>query len=214
MAPGRRSGRRRCRRGTRDPDRPPRSTRRRILKWETFVTVGAPASSGLITGTVSNAQILFYANTFPVKLAAVSDVGLKGNPYVYADGMFGTTVGARRKGAYPTGADVDGHGDDQEGSHRRPGHPVRIGADADAGRRPLQCLRQGARQHPRAAWPRPTPASTTPGRNSAYAPTRRIALRRDLDRIPGRSSRVPRSWPTGSMSPMPSTLRQPQGAAR
>ncbi|HEY5109105.1 MAG TPA: hypothetical protein VII96_05790, partial [Acidimicrobiales bacterium] len=40
-----------------------------ILKWETWATVGAPASSGLIQGTVSNAQILFYANTFPVKLA-------------------------------------------------------------------------------------------------------------------------------------------------
>lgn len=74
-----------------------------LLKWETWSTVGAPASSGLITGTVSNAEILFYANTFPVKLAAVSDVGLKGNSYVYANGMFGTTV-APGAGAYPTAA--------------------------------------------------------------------------------------------------------------
>jgi len=73
-----------------------------LLKWETWASVGAPASSGLITGTVSSAQILFYANTFPVKLAAVSDIGLKGDPYVYANGMFGTTVGAI-KGAYPLG---------------------------------------------------------------------------------------------------------------
>src|SRR5665213_316838 len=75
-----------------------------LLKWETWSTVGAPASSGLITGTVSNAQILFYANTFPVKLAAVSDIRLKGDPYVYANGMFGTTVAAA-KGVYPTAAD-------------------------------------------------------------------------------------------------------------
>ena len=60
-----------------------------ILKWETFASVGAPASNGLILGTVSNAQILFFSNTFPVKLAAVSDVGLAGNPYIYAGGMFG-----------------------------------------------------------------------------------------------------------------------------
>ena len=73
-----------------------------ILKWETWASVGAPASSGLIAGTVSNAQILFYANTFPVKLAAVSDVGLTGNPYEFAGGMFGTTVAASAKGAYPT----------------------------------------------------------------------------------------------------------------
>ena len=73
-----------------------------ILKWETYATVGAPASSGLLSGTVSNAQILFYSNTFPVKLAAVSDVGLVGNPYVYASGMFGSTIGAG-KGGYPTG---------------------------------------------------------------------------------------------------------------
>lgn len=74
-----------------------------ILKWETFATVGAPASSGLIQGTVSNAQILFYSNTFPVKLAAVSDVGLAGNPYVYAAGMFGTSATVTGKGPYPTG---------------------------------------------------------------------------------------------------------------
>ncbi len=74
-----------------------------ILKWETFASVGAPASSGLIQGTVSNAQILFYSNTFPVKLAAVSDVGLTGNPYTYAAGMFGTTAAVTGKGAYPTG---------------------------------------------------------------------------------------------------------------
>jgi len=72
-----------------------------VLKWETFATVGAPASSGLIQGTVSNAQILFYANTFPVKLAAVSDVGLTGNPYVYADAMFGTGATVTGKGPYP-----------------------------------------------------------------------------------------------------------------
>jgi Mrp family chromosome partitioning ATPase len=73
-----------------------------ILKWETYASVGAPASSGLLQGTVSNAQILFYANTFPVKLAAVSDVGLVGNPYTYAGGMFGSTTGAT-EGPYPTG---------------------------------------------------------------------------------------------------------------
>ena len=73
-----------------------------VLKWETWASVGAPASSGLIAGTVSNAQILFYSNTFPVKLAAVSDVGLKGNPYTFAGGMFGSTVAASTKGGYPT----------------------------------------------------------------------------------------------------------------
>jgi Mrp family chromosome partitioning ATPase len=77
-----------------------------ILKWETWATVGAPASSGLIQGTVSNAQILFYANTFPVKLAAVSDVGLKGNPYEFAGTMFGSTVAASTKGGYPTSPSV------------------------------------------------------------------------------------------------------------
>ncbi len=76
-----------------------------VLRWETFATVGAPASSGLLLGTVSNAQILFYANTFPVKLAAVSDVGLVGNPYDYAIGMFGTTAVAGQKG-YPTAPPV------------------------------------------------------------------------------------------------------------
>jgi Mrp family chromosome partitioning ATPase len=76
-----------------------------LLKYETLATVGAPASSGLISGTVSNQQIIFYANTFPVKLAAVSDVGLKGDPYLYAVGMFGTTATPTTKGgAYPTGA--------------------------------------------------------------------------------------------------------------
>jgi Mrp family chromosome partitioning ATPase len=80
------------------PSRHPKT----ILKWETFATVGAPASSGLLSGTVSNAQILFYSNTFPVKLAAVSDVGLVGNPFIYAGGMFGSTVSSS-KGAYPTG---------------------------------------------------------------------------------------------------------------
>ena len=75
-----------------------------LLRWETWATVGAPASSGLISGTVSNAQILFYSNTFPVKLAAVSDVGLKGNPYEYAGGMFGSTTAPSTKGGvYPTG---------------------------------------------------------------------------------------------------------------
>ncbi len=73
------------------------------LKWETFATVGAPASSGIIQGTVSNAQILFYANTFPVKLAAVNDVGMKGNPFVYAGGMFGSAVSPNLKSPYPTG---------------------------------------------------------------------------------------------------------------
>jgi Mrp family chromosome partitioning ATPase len=73
-----------------------------ILKWETYASVGAPASSGIIQGTVSNAQIIFYSNTFPVKLAAVSQVGLVGNPYTYSGGMFGTSVGPT-KGAYPTG---------------------------------------------------------------------------------------------------------------
>lgn len=73
-----------------------------LLKFETWGTVGAPASSGLIQGTVSNAQILFYSNTFPVKLAAVSDVGLKGNPYEFAGGMFGSTAAASTHGAYPT----------------------------------------------------------------------------------------------------------------
>ena len=74
-----------------------------LLKWETAASVGAPASSGIIQGTVSNAQILFYSNTFPVKLAAVTDAGLAGNPYTYAGGMFGTTVAPSTKGAYPTG---------------------------------------------------------------------------------------------------------------
>lgn len=73
-----------------------------ILKWETYASVGSPASSGLLQGTVSNAQILFYANTFPVKLTAVTDVGLVGNPYTYSGGMFGTTAAAT-KGAYPIG---------------------------------------------------------------------------------------------------------------
>lgn len=63
-----------------------------ILKWKTYAIVGAPASSGLISGTVSAAQIEFYGNTFPVKLAAVSDVGLKGNPYLFAGSMEATTV--------------------------------------------------------------------------------------------------------------------------
>ncbi len=75
-----------------------------ILKWETYATVGAPASSGLIAGTVSSAQILFYSNTFPVKLAAVSDVGLTGDPYLYASGMFGTTNPVSAKGGYPSAA--------------------------------------------------------------------------------------------------------------
>jgi Mrp family chromosome partitioning ATPase len=74
-----------------------------VLKWETYASVGAPASSGLLVGTVSNAQILFYANTFPVKLAAVSDVGLVGNPFIYSEGMFGSTTAANSKAAYPTG---------------------------------------------------------------------------------------------------------------
>ena len=78
-----------------------------VLKYETFATVGAPASSGLIQGTVSNAQILFYSNTFPVKLAAVTDAALAGNPYVYAGGMFGTSVAPSLKTGYPTGP-VDG----------------------------------------------------------------------------------------------------------
>jgi len=73
-----------------------------VLKWETVATVGAPASSGLISNAVSNAQILFYANTFPVKLAAVSDAGLAGNPFVYASGMFGTSAAGVGKGPYPT----------------------------------------------------------------------------------------------------------------
>ena len=72
------------------------------LKFETYATVGAPASNGLALGTVSNAQILFYANTFPVKLAAVKDTNLTGNPYVYAGGMFGTTVAPTAKAGYPT----------------------------------------------------------------------------------------------------------------
>ena len=75
-----------------------------VLKWETWSSVGAPASSGIIEGTVSNAQILFYSNTFPVKLAAVSDVGLKGNPYEFAAGMFGSTVAASATGGYPKSA--------------------------------------------------------------------------------------------------------------
>ena len=75
-----------------------------ILKYETWATVGAPASSGIIQGTVSNAQILFYSNTFPVKLAAVQDVGLKGNPYEFAGGMFGTSQPPTFKGVYPTSA--------------------------------------------------------------------------------------------------------------
>ena len=74
-----------------------------VLKWQTWTSVGAPAANGLIQGTVSNAQIQFVANTFPVKLAAVADVGLKGNPYVYAGDMFATTAAAATHGAYPTG---------------------------------------------------------------------------------------------------------------
>jgi Mrp family chromosome partitioning ATPase len=73
------------------------------LKWETLAVVGAPASSGLFQGTVSQAQILFYANTYPVKLAAVAEVGLKGDPYEYAGGMFGSTLAAPTNGLYPTG---------------------------------------------------------------------------------------------------------------
>jgi len=73
------------------------------LRWETFATVGAPASSGIIQGTVSNAQILFYANTYPVKLDAVNEVGMTGNPYAYAAGMFGSAVSPNLKTPYPTG---------------------------------------------------------------------------------------------------------------
>lgn len=70
---------------------------RTALKWQTSAIVGAPASSGLIAGTVSSSQILFYANTFPVKLAAVSDVGLKGNPYLFAGSMYGALQGTDGK---------------------------------------------------------------------------------------------------------------------
>jgi Mrp family chromosome partitioning ATPase len=68
-----------------------------VLKWQTTALVGAPASSGLIAGTVSSAQIQFYANTFPVKLAAVSDVGLTGNPYVFSGGMYASILGSNGK---------------------------------------------------------------------------------------------------------------------
>ena len=78
-----------------------------VLRFETFATVGAPASSGLIMGTVSNAQILFYANTFPVKLAAVTDAGLAGNPYVYAGVMFGSTAVPNAKAGYPVSPSTD-----------------------------------------------------------------------------------------------------------
>ena len=77
-----------------------------LLKWETFAVVGAPASNGLISGTASTSQIVFFANTFPVKLSAMSDVGLKSDPFVYAGGMLSSTNGPLASGRYPTAADT------------------------------------------------------------------------------------------------------------
>ncbi len=72
------------------------------LLWETYATVGTPSSGGAAGGNVSTAEILFYANTFPVKLDAVAAVGLKGNPYAFAGGMFGSTTAPAAKHPYPT----------------------------------------------------------------------------------------------------------------
>jgi Mrp family chromosome partitioning ATPase len=73
-----------------------------LLKWETWAVVGAPAPNGLIAGTVSTSQILFFANTYSVKLSAVIAVGLRGDPYAYAAGMFTSSVSPAATGHYPT----------------------------------------------------------------------------------------------------------------
>ena len=73
-----------------------------LLKWETWAVVGAPAPNGLIAGTVSTSQILFFASTYSVKLSAVIAVGLKGDPYAYAAGMLTSSVSPSATSHYPT----------------------------------------------------------------------------------------------------------------
>jgi polysaccharide biosynthesis transport protein len=73
-----------------------------VRKYETYALVGAPSSSGLLQGTVTSAQILFFADTFPVKLTAIHDVGLAGDPYQYLLGMISVAGAPSGKTAYPT----------------------------------------------------------------------------------------------------------------
>jgi Mrp family chromosome partitioning ATPase len=78
------------------------------LRWETYAIVGAPVSTGILAGSITASQILFFANTAPVKVNALGTVRLVGNPYVYAAGMFGTSTAPSTKGPYPLAAGAGG----------------------------------------------------------------------------------------------------------
>jgi len=90
------------------PSTAPKPVKKTLLRWETWSVVGAPAPNNLIVGTVSTSQILFFANTYALKLDAIIAIGLKGDPFAYANGMFTTTVTPSAKGQYPTAGGVAG----------------------------------------------------------------------------------------------------------
>ena len=82
-----------------------------LLRWEAVAVVGAAPSSGILSGTVTTSQILFFANSLGTKLAAIYKSGLVPNTYTsslataytYSGGMFGSAGGVPSPGtAYPT----------------------------------------------------------------------------------------------------------------
>jgi Mrp family chromosome partitioning ATPase len=76
-----------------------------LLKYETYVQVGSPGSGGIISGTVTTNQILFYANELTVKLATVNDVQPIGGFVSYLPGLFASTV-PPGKGKFPQSGTV------------------------------------------------------------------------------------------------------------
>ena len=81
-----------------------------LLHWESIAVVGAAPSSGILSGTVTTAQILFFANSLGVKLAAVAKAGVVPNTYTsslalgltYSIGMFGSVGTPALSSVYPT----------------------------------------------------------------------------------------------------------------
>ncbi len=53
------------------PVAPPAQTATQIYHWESWAEVGSPSSNGLIGNTINSNQILFYANSFQVRISAI-----------------------------------------------------------------------------------------------------------------------------------------------
>ena len=73
---------------------------RPFLRYQAYALVGSPASGGIISGSVTTNQILFYSENLDVKLAAYTDVSPVGTFGSYLPGLFASAAAPGPK--YPS----------------------------------------------------------------------------------------------------------------